>query len=207
MTTPKTDVDSATPQLSTSQNANAQISSVKFDGLKTYLIWSRQCTVALKARRLFAYVAGTKKKPSEEDSSYDQWDEQNSLTMSLLFNSMDSSLVGSYILYDTAAQIWSAIKQTYSQSNNYAEIVVVHQKLLVLKQGKLTVIAYINAITSEWQKLDFYDPFTTSSAADNIRFKARTDRERLYKFLDGLNPEFDQTRSQILGGSPLPTLE
>src|SRR3954469_4577352 len=127
--------------------------------------------------------------------------------MSFLFNSMDPSLVGSYILYDTAAQIWSAIKQTYSQSNNYAEIFAIHQKLLALKQGDLTVVAYINAITSEWQKLDFYDPFTTSSAADNIKFKERIDRERLYKFLDGLNPEFDQTRSQILGKSPLPKLE
>src|SRR4051812_3551229 len=126
--------------------------------------------------------------------------------MFLLFNSMDSSLVGSYILYDTAAQIWSEIKQTYSQSNKYAEIFAIHQKLLALKQEDLTVVAYINDITSEWQKLDFYDPFTTS-AADNIKFKERTDRKRLYKFLDGLNPEFDQTRSQILGKSPLPKLE
>src|SRR4051812_978444 len=207
MANPKRDDDPTSTQLPTSQIANAPISSVKLDGPKTYLVWSRQCTVALKARRLFGYVAGTKKQPSDDDPTYEQWDKQNSLTMSLLFNSMDPSLVGSYILYDTAAQIWSAIKQTYSQSNNYAEILAIHQKLLALKQGELTVVTYINAITSEWQKLDFCDPFTTSFAADNIRFKARTDRERLYKFLDGLNPEFDQTRSQILGRSPLPTLE
>src|SRR4051812_2056027 len=99
--------------------------------------------------------------------------------MSLPFNSMDASLVGSYILYDTAAQIWSAIKQTYYQSNNYAEIFAIHQKLPALKQRDLTVVAYINAITSEWQKLDFYDPFTTFSVADNIKFKEQTDRETL----------------------------
>src|SRR2546430_11718395 len=94
MTTPKQDADLATPQLSTSQNANALISSVKLDGPKTYLIWSRQCTVTLKARRLFGYVTGTKKQPSDEDPTYEQWDEQNSLTMSLLFNPMDPSSVG-----------------------------------------------------------------------------------------------------------------
>src|SRR4051812_18625935 len=207
MANSKRDHDPTSTQLPTSQNANAPISSVKLDGPKTYLIWSRQCTVALKARRLFGYVAGTKKQPSDDDSTYEQWDEQNSLTMSLLFNSMDPSLAGSYILYDTAAQIWSAIKQTYSQSNNYAEVFSIHQKIRALKHGDLTVVAYINAITSEWQKLDFYDPFTTSTAADNIKFKERIDMERLYKFLDGLNPEFDQTRSQILGKSPLPNLE
>src|SRR4051812_35492872 len=48
MTNPKMDDDSAIIQLSTSQNANAPICSVKLDGPKTYLIWSRQCTVALK---------------------------------------------------------------------------------------------------------------------------------------------------------------
>src|SRR4051812_21661494 len=207
MANSKRDDDPTSTQLPTSQNANTHISSVKLDGPKTYLVWSRQCTVALKARRLFGYVAGTKKQPSDDDPIYEQWDEQNSLTMSLLFNSMDPSLVGSYILYDTAAQIWSAIKQTYSQSNNYTEIFAIHQKLLTIKRGDLTVVAYINAITSEWQKLDFYYPFTISSVADNIKFKERTDRKRFYKFLDGLNPEFDQTRSQILGKSPLPKLE
>src|SRR3954467_7134277 len=171
MNTPKKDDDSVAPQLSTSQNANVPISSVKLDGPKTYLIWSRQCTVALKARRLFGYVTGTKKQPSDDDPTYEQWDEQNSLTVSLLFNSMDPSLVGSYILYDTAAQIWSAIKQTYSQSNNYAEIFAIHQKLLALKQGDLTVVAYINAITSEWQKLDFYDLNTSSYALTTSNLK------------------------------------
>src|SRR4051812_3239092 len=111
-------------------NANAPISSVKLDGSKTYLIWSRQCTVALKAIKLFGYGTGSKKQPLDEESNYDQWDEQNSMTMSLLFNSMDLSLVGYYIFYDTVVQIWTAIKQTCFQSNNYAEIFVVHQKLL-----------------------------------------------------------------------------
>src|SRR4051812_17100439 len=64
MANSKRDDDPTSTQLLTSQNANAPISSVKLDGPKTYLVWSQQCTVALKARRLFGYVAGTKKQPS-----------------------------------------------------------------------------------------------------------------------------------------------
>ena len=111
------------------------------------------------------------------------------LSMSLLFNTMDSTLVVSYILYETIAQIWTAIKQTYSQSDNYAEVFDVHQKLFGLKQEELTVVEYINALMTELQKLDFYDPFTASCVADATLFKECTYMERLYKFLAGLNSE------------------
>lgn len=42
----------------------------------------------------------------------------------------------SYILYG-AAQIWTAIEQTYLQSDNDAEFFDVHQRLVGLKQGNL----------------------------------------------------------------------
>src|SRR3954465_6026351 len=100
MTNPKKDDDSISTQLSTSQNANAPISSVKLDGPKTYLIWSRQCTVSLKTRGLIGYAMGDKKQPKSDDSNFEQWDKHNTLTMSLLFNTMDPTLVASYILYD-----------------------------------------------------------------------------------------------------------
>ena len=82
---------------------NTPISSVKLDGPKTYLVWSRQCTVALKARGQMGYVTGKKPQPKESDSSFDNWDQQNSQTMSLLYASLDPTLVASYVLYEIAA--------------------------------------------------------------------------------------------------------
>src|SRR5436190_4224114 len=101
---------------------NTPIGSVKLDGPKTYLVWSRQCTVALKARGLMGYVTGKKPQSKESNSSFDNWDQQNSQTMSLLYASLDPTLVASYVLYETAAQLWKAIKLTYSQTGNYAGV-------------------------------------------------------------------------------------
>lgn len=70
--------------------------------------------------------------------------------MPMLFNTMEPTLVASYVLYDTAAQISSAIKQTYSHSTNYAEVFDINQKVLRLKQGELTVVEYNNALMLEW---------------------------------------------------------
>ena len=104
--------------------------------------------MALKARGLMAYVTGKKPQPKESDSSFDNWDQQNSQTMSLLYASLDPTLVASYVLYETAADLWEAIKLTYFQTDNYAEVFDIHQKLKTLKHGDLTVVEYINEITA-----------------------------------------------------------
>src|SRR3954465_8031951 len=80
---------------------NTPISSVKLDGPKTYLVWSHQCTVALKARGLMGYVTRKKPQPKGSDSSFDNWDQQNFQTMSLLYAFLDPALVASYVLYET----------------------------------------------------------------------------------------------------------
>ena len=72
------------------------------------------------------YVTGKKPQPKESDSGFDNWDQQNSQTMSLLYASLDPTLVASYVLYETAAELWKAIKITYSQTDNYAEVFDIH---------------------------------------------------------------------------------
>src|SRR4051812_29446483 len=82
---------------------NTLISSIKLNGPKTYLVCSRQCTVSLKSRGLIGYVNGKKLQPKESDTCFDHWDQQNSLTMSLLYASLDPTPVASYVLYEAGA--------------------------------------------------------------------------------------------------------
>src|SRR4051812_29582967 len=91
-------------QLSGSHNFNTPISSLYWMDQR-HLIWSQQCTVSLKARELISYATEDKKQLKTNDPNFELWDQQNSLTMSQMFNTMDDTLVASYILYDTPAQI------------------------------------------------------------------------------------------------------
>src|SRR3954467_6283608 len=65
MSDPK--MTSSLNQLPGFQNNNIPINSTKLYGSKTYLVWSRQCTVSLKARGLMGYVTGDKKQPKSDD--------------------------------------------------------------------------------------------------------------------------------------------
>ncbi|GAB2232862.1 hypothetical protein Drorol1_Dr00011925 [Drosera rotundifolia] len=188
------------------QNSSLQISNVKLDGPTNYVVWSRQCFMYIAAGRLEGYLNGTKKKPAETDASYSQWFAENSLVRSWLLGSMDTSLVSSYICCDSAAALWDSLKQVFSQTDNYAQVFELHQQVHALHQRELNVVNYAKTLTSLWQRLDYFDPFNASCVADGTTFCLRMDRERMYRFLAGLNEEYDGLRSQLLSRSPPPTL-
>ncbi|KAK6934023.1 Retrotransposon Copia-like, N-terminal [Dillenia turbinata] len=59
-------------------NPSLQISPVKLDSTN-YLSWSRSCLLFIQARGLKGYVTGEKPKPAITDSTYNQWEAENSL--------------------------------------------------------------------------------------------------------------------------------
>ena len=57
---------------------------------------------------------------------------------------------------------------------------------------------------SLWQELDHYRAIKTKCFDDAAVIKELIEQDRVYDFLAGLNPEFDQVRIQILGKSKVP---
>ncbi|KAK6930599.1 Retrotransposon Copia-like, N-terminal [Dillenia turbinata] len=98
-------------------NPSLQISPVKLDGTN-YLSWSRSCLLFIQARGLKGYVTGEKPKPTITDSTYNQWEAENSLVMSWLINSMQPHISKGYLLFNNVHKIWSAVSLTYSQVGN-----------------------------------------------------------------------------------------
>ncbi|XP_073104424.1 uncharacterized protein [Elaeis guineensis] len=77
----------------------------------------------------------------------------------------------------------------------------------VLRQGKLSVTAYMAELQHLWSELDFYCPFKVSYANNAAEFKKLTDEKQIFDSLAGLNEEFDPIRVQILDrSSNLPSL-
>jgi hypothetical protein len=90
-------------------NPSLNISPVKLDG-SNYLAWFRSCLLFIKARGLQGYITGDKKQPKAKDpamsdSTYNQWESENSLVMSWLINSMQPHIARGYLLLSTAAKI------------------------------------------------------------------------------------------------------
>lgn len=58
-----------------------------------------------------------------------------------------------------------------------------------------------------WHELDHYQNLQPECAADAVKIKKVTKEERIYKFLGGLNSEYDPMQVHIFGKEPLPSLE
>ena len=76
-----------------------------------------------------------------------------------------------------------------------------------MKQGDKTVTEYANILQNLWQELDHYRVFEMKCPEDAAILKSFIEKDRVYDFLAGLNPEFDQVRVQILGKEETPSLE
>ncbi|GAV61024.1 LOW QUALITY PROTEIN: UBN2_3 domain-containing protein, partial [Cephalotus follicularis] len=73
-----------------------------------------------------------------------------------------------------------------------------------------TVTEYANTLQNVWQELDHYRVFEMKCPKcpeDAITLKIFIEKDRVYDFLTGRTPEFDQVRIQILGKEEIPLLE
>ena len=180
--------------------------SPKFDG-KNFLEWSKACTMALKSHKLMKYINGKSKQPSESDSNFDDWESENAMVCSWLFNSMEVHICKSYIFIDTAKDVWNSLIRTYSFSGNVAKWFEVKRKIWALIQGDQTLAQYYSELTSLWSELSHYTIFECKHAEDQEKYQKMMTEERVMKFLDGLSNEYDSIKNQLIGQVPFPTVE
>ncbi|RVW79569.1 Retrovirus-related Pol polyprotein from transposon RE1 [Vitis vinifera] len=122
------------------------------------------------------YLFSTTESPKKDDKRFKVWNTENNLVMSWLINAMDTEIGQNFLFYDTTHEIWMAAKETYSDSDNTADLFDIKGALHDLRQG------------------------------DASRYKRIIEKERVFKFLLRLDKSLDEVRGRILGTKPLPTI-
>ncbi|RDX79382.1 hypothetical protein CR513_40209, partial [Mucuna pruriens] len=135
--------------------------------------------------------------PKEGDPNFTAWDEEDSLIIAWLWNSMDIEISDTIMFLNTAKEIWDAIEQTYSKAKDAAQVYDV--------KGNKSVTEYANQLKSLWMELDHYRIIKTKCAKDAAIVKELIEQDKVYDFPVGLNPEFDQVKIQNLGKSEVPS--
>ena len=172
---------------------------------KNYLKWSQFVKTYLKGKGRLSHLLGTG--PKRGDSCFEAWDEADSMVMSWLWDSMDPAISDTCMFLTTAKEIWDSIRRTYSKACDAAQVYEIKVKTGASKQGDKTVTEYANSLKNLWQELDHYRVFEMKCSEDAATLKNFIEKDRVYDFLAGLNPEFDQVRVQILGREEIPSLE
>ena len=112
---------------------------------------------------------------------------------------MTNEIGKNILLYRTPKEIWIAAKVSYSSFDNSSKMFTIESIFYDLHQGDLTITQYFNTLTWKWQWLDIFKDHDWNCPEYGIKYKKIIEKKRLYKFLLGLNKEFDEVRGRIMG--------
>ena len=182
-----------------------QITTIRLNG-DNYLRWSQSVRMYIRGRGKIGYLIGDKPAPAPEDPTYMTWDAENSMVMTWLVNSMEEDISSNYLCYSTAKELWDNVTQMYSDLGNQSQVYELTLKLGDIRQGEDSVTKYFNSLKRLWQDLDLFSDHEWKSVEDASLYKRIVEDHRIYKFLAGLNVEFDEVRRRIIGRTPLPSI-
>lgn len=181
------------------------ITNQKLTG-NNYLPWSRAVELFITGRGKKDYLSGKMVIPAETDAKFSTWEAENSMIMSWLLGSMIPEISNNFMLSSTAAEIWHAAKEMYSNTDNISELYELESQLKDIKQGDLGVSKYFSSLNQIWQQIDTLEMHQWTCSADSQRYKGIKETRRLFGFLAGLHKDFDAVRGRILSTKPLPSM-
>ncbi|XP_024031744.1 uncharacterized protein LOC112094601 [Morus notabilis] len=199
------EIDSSRPHVPTHDSHFIQITTIRLNG-ENFLRWSQSVRMYIRRRGKIGYLTGEKKEPTQEDPSHPTWDAENSMVMTWLVNSMEEEISSNYMCYHTAKKLWDNINQIYSDLRNQSPVYELTLKLREICQGEGSVTKYFNSLRPLWQDLDLFSDYEWKSPKDCNHYKKIVEDNRIFKFLIGLNVEFDKVRGRIIGRQPLTSL-
>ncbi|KAJ1395107.1 DNA recombination and repair protein Rad51-like, C-terminal [Sesbania bispinosa] len=130
---------------------------------KNYLKWSQLIRTILKGKGKGSHL--TNNAPDEKDAKFKSWDEEDSMIMAWLWNSMILEISDTCMFLKSAKEIWEAVEQTYSKAKDAAQIYEVRIQILGKEKvpGLNEVIAIVRSEESR-RELMLETPTTENSA-------------------------------------------
>ncbi|RVW52517.1 Retrovirus-related Pol polyprotein from transposon TNT 1-94 [Vitis vinifera] len=180
---------------STTDGIILPITGHKLNG-QNFIQWAQSVRIFICGKGKEEYLTGAIVQPKEDDPGYRTWKLENSMVMSWLINSMTNDIGENFMYYGTAKEIWDAARETYSNIDNTSAIFEIKSILQDLRQGDSTVTEYFNILTRYWQQLDIYEELVWKCPEDGLLYKKVIEKERIYKFLLGLNKNLDELHEE-----------
>ena len=120
-----------------------QITIHKLNG-KNYLEWAQSVRLVIDGKGKLGYLNGEIKPPAADDPKYQQWRSENSVVIAWLINSMEPILGKPFMFLPTAHDVWEAVRETYSDLENYSQLFELNTRMWRIQQGDREVTAYYN---------------------------------------------------------------
>ncbi|KZV37850.1 hypothetical protein F511_30760 [Dorcoceras hygrometricum] len=123
---------------------------------RNYLQWAQSIKIVVCARGKLGYLTGDLPPPATTDPAYPTWLADNSIVLAWLINSMETNISRRYLWFQTAKEVWDAVRRMYSDLGNTSQVFELRSKLKEIKQGSHTVTHYFSELQELWQELDLF---------------------------------------------------
>ncbi|KAL2902564.1 Retrovirus-related Pol polyprotein from transposon RE2, partial [Bienertia sinuspersici] len=193
-------------------NEGPLLISEKLQGITNYRSWKRSVEIALAGKRKLGFVTGLVTRDPTDKKKQEQWDICNNIVISWLHASMSEPIKKSVLYLDSARNIWIQLEKHFTVSNDAAKYRL-NKALYYTEQGEMSINEYFTKMSSIWEEIEDLNqlPAITHMNPEIRAFvealNKRREEEHLFQFLNGLNEDYAQQRSQLLMQTPLPTVE
>ena len=126
-------------------------------------------------------------RPPHSDPTYYNWLDVEGVVHRWLLDSIVSSVKGEFLSLESARAVWEAVLDSHSKKNNIATLYELVHRATNLRQGDRLVMDYNNELTALWAEIDHYMPPEPESIDRKYILQLR-----VFQFLIGLNPEYEQ---------------
>ena len=109
------------------------------------------------------------------------------MVIAWLINSMEPMIGKPFMFLPTVRDVWEAVRDTYSDLENYSQMFELNAKMWRSQQGDREVTVYYNGMMTLWQELDLLEEEEWESPSDSDRYKKKIERNCVFVFLAGLN--------------------
>ncbi|XP_075077015.1 uncharacterized protein LOC142163775 [Nicotiana tabacum] len=170
--------------------------------------WRRNMIVFLSARNKLAFVYGSCPKPAEDSPQLQQWNRCNNMVISWLTSSLSPDIVESVQYSETAESIWSQLNKRYGSVDG-TKVFELKKELASTFQGSLDITSYFNKLKKLWDELGYVCTNHANRCSCLVKSDLQKEKEKdkVHKFLMGLNDVYVGVRSNLLMMHPLPSLD
>lgn len=131
----------------------------------------------------------------------------NNKVKSWLIDSMSPTLIRRFIRHQTTAEIWEAVTKTFYDGSDETQLFELNRRSFNTRQAGRVLSTYYNEFVSIFQDIDTRLTMQEESVEDTISINKTISRFRDHIFLAGLDPKFNQARSEVLRKDPPLSLE
>ncbi|XP_042032428.1 uncharacterized protein LOC121779163 [Salvia splendens] len=173
---------------------------------KNYPLWYRLMKVKIGGRGAYSHIRNEPPEPGSK--GYDDWEEDDLVVFSWIVDNIEDGIIADFAHHLTTKALWDTLAITFENKADKYLIYDLEEKAITIRQGDLDLETYYRRINGLWINIDRCQkqPITCCDKGVN-QYRVHSNEKRLFKFLTGLNPEYDSIKREILKEDPYPSVE